>query len=343
MKKIYILLLSSVILASVYTAYLQGIKQFVPMPNYMSTTKETIKTSSRIVHQLTSDGTDEDVVYEGESYRIIAAWQNSVETLLALGVGDRIIGAIGVPDSKYISKEYQEEYKKIPYKSMDMPDIESVLLWEPDLIVGWYTTFQNDRLKSTDFWMSRGVHAYIASSSAESSLATVEGEYQYILDLGDVVNRKEKAEEIVHRIQKYVKAAKEYGETHPTQDTVMIMEPAGRQFGVYDDDTLGGKMIEEIGGNLLGDVGETINIEELIDLNPSVIFVVLQEDDYEHQDEIIQRLYDNLALQHVDAIRNHRVYGIPLFMVYSAGVRIYDGLDIMIRGLYPNFESKDYI
>lgn len=343
MKKIYILLLSSVILVSVYTAYLQGIKQFVPMPNYMSTTKEIIKTSSRIVHQLTSDGTDEDVVYEGESYRIIAAWQNSVETLLALGVGDRIIGAIGVPDSKYISKEYQEEYKKIPYKSMDMPDIESVLLWEPDLLVGWDTTFQKNNWRSTSFWKKRGVHTYIARSSALLSPPTVEGEYQYILDLGDVVNRKEKAEEIVHRIQKYVKAAKEYGEMHPTQDTVMIMEPAGRQFGVYDDDTLGGKMIEEIGGNLLGDVGETINIEELIDLNPSVIFVVLQEDDYEHQDEIIQRLYDNLALQHVDAIRNHRVYGIPLFMVYSAGVRIYDGLDIMIRGLYPNFESKDYI
>ncbi len=343
MKKIYILLLSSVILVSVYTAYLQGIKQFVPMPNYMSTTKETIKTSSRIVHQLTSDGTDEDVVYEGESYRIIAAWQNSVETLLALGVGDRIIGAIGVPDSKYISKEYQEEYKKIPYKSMDMPDIESVLLWEPDLLVGWDTTFQKNNWRSTSFWKKRGVHTYIARSSALLSPPTVEGEYQYILDLGNVVNREEKAEEIVNRIQKYVKAAKEYGEMHPTQDTVMIMEPAGRQFGVYDDDTLGGKMIEEIGGNLLGDVGETINIEELIDLNPSVIFVVLQEDDYEHQDEIIQRLYDNLALQHVDAIRNHRVYGIPLFMVYSAGGRIYDGLDIMIRGLYPNFESKDYI
>ena len=328
---------------SLYTAHLQGKKQFVPMPNYMSTTNETVKTSPRIVHQLTSDGTDEDVVYEGESYRIIAAWQNSVETLLALGVGDRIIGVIGVPDSKYISKEYQEEYQKIPYKSMEMPDIESVLLWEPDLLVGWDTTFQKNNWRSTSFWKKRGVHTYIARSSALLSPPTVEGEYQYILDLGDVVNRKEKAEEIVHRIQKYVKAAKEYGETHPTQDTVMIMEPAGRQFGVYDDDTLGGKMIEEIGGNLLGDVGETINIEELIDLNPSVIFVVLQEDDYEHQDEIIQRLYDNLALQHVDAIRNHRVYGIPLFMVYSAGVRIYDGLDIMIRGLYPNFESKDYI
>ncbi|WP_127069033.1 MULTISPECIES: ABC transporter substrate-binding protein [unclassified Veillonella] len=343
MKKIYILLLSSVILVSVYTAYLQGINQLIPMPSYVVTTERSSKTSPRIVHQLTSKITYQDIAYDDESYRIMAVWQNSVETLLALGMGDRIIAAIGVPDSKYIAKEYRAEYEKIPYKSMQVPDVESTLLWEPDLIVGWYTTFQNDRLKSTDFWMSRGVHAYIASSSAESSLATVEGEYQYILDLGNVVNREEKAEEIVNRIQKYVKAAKEYGETHPTQDTVMIMEPAGRQFGVYDDDTLGGKMIEEIGGNLLGDVGETINIEELIDLNPSVIFVVLQEDDYEHQDEIIQRLYDNLALQHVDAIRNHRVYGIPLFMVYSAGVRIYDGLDIMIRGLYPNFESKDYI
>lgn len=342
MKKVYIVTSILIILAGIYYGHIQGLEEFIPMPEYIRSKNSGLKSDRRIVHQLTSDGTDEDVVYEGESYRIIAAWQNSVETLLALGVGDRIIGAIGVPDSKYISKEYQEEYKKIPYKSMDMPDIESVLLWEPDLLVGWDTTFQKNNWRSTSFWKKRGVHTYIARSSALLSPPTVEGEYQYILDLGDVVNRKEKAEEIVHRIQKYVKAAKEYGETHPIQDTVMIIEPAGRQFGVYDDDTLGGKMIEEIGGNLLGDVGETINIEELIDLNPSVIFVVLQEEDYEHQDEIIQCLYDNLALQHVDAIRNHRVYGIPLFMVYSAGVRIYDGLDIMIHGLYPNFESKDY-
>lgn len=39
----------------------------------------------------------------------------------------------------------------------------------------------------------------------------------------------------------------------------------------------------------------------------------------------------------MDAVRNHRIFGIPLFMVYSAGTRIHDGLDIMIHGLYPNF------
>ena len=54
MKKIYILLLSSVILVSVYTAYLQGINQLIPMPSYVVTTERSSKTSPRIVHQLTS-------------------------------------------------------------------------------------------------------------------------------------------------------------------------------------------------------------------------------------------------------------------------------------------------
>ena len=340
MKKTYIWIGCIAVLVLVYGAHIQGLEEFIPMPSYVQTEAGTIKTQPRVVHQMTSNTDYRDVIYEGESYRIMAAWQNSVETLLALGMGDRIIAAIGVPDSKYIAKEYRTEYEKIPYKSMDMPDIETTLLWEPDLLVGWFTTFQKNNWRSTDFWTQRGVHTYIASASAEASNATLEGEYQYILDLGDVVNRKSKAEEIVNRTKQYVQEAKAYGESHPTKDTVIILEPAGRQFGVYDYDTLGGNMIQEIGGHLVSNVGETINIEELIYLNPSVIFVVLQEDDYERQDEIIQRLYDTPTLQHVDAIRNHRVHGIPLFMVYSAGVRIYDGLDIMIRGLYPDFQSK---
>lgn len=337
MKKIYLSISILIIIATVYYAHIQAVEDFVPMPKYVENSQIKAEAESRVVHQLTSSGVDEDVIYNGESYRIMAAWQNSIETLLALGMGDRIIAAIGVPDSKYIAIEYQEEYKKIPYKSMDIPDIETTLLWEPDLLVGWDTTFQKNNWRSTNFWKERGVHTYIARSSALLSPPTVEGEYQYILDMGDIVNRRKRAEELVNRSKQYVQDVRAYARAHPTDDTVIILEPAGRQFGVYDVDTLGGNMVKEIDGNLITGVGETINIEELIELNPSVIFMVLQEDDYENEDVLIERLYDNPVLQHVDAIKNRRVYGIPLFMVYSAGVRIHDGLDIMIHGLYPNF------
>ena len=58
---------------------------------------------------------NEELVYKRPPQRVIAVWQNSIETLLALGVGDRIIAGNGVPDKKYFLPQYQEEYSKIPY------------------------------------------------------------------------------------------------------------------------------------------------------------------------------------------------------------------------------------
>ncbi len=90
----------------------------------------------REIKQLMSDGTEQTIRYTRAPHRIIAVWQNSIETLLALGVGKDIIAAIGVPDAEYISPEYREAYNQIPYKSMQMPDKESVLYNEPDFILG---------------------------------------------------------------------------------------------------------------------------------------------------------------------------------------------------------------
>lgn len=62
----------------------------------------------REIKQLMSDGTEQTIRYTRAPHRIIAVWQNSIETLLALGVGKDIIAAIGVPDAEYISPEYRE-------------------------------------------------------------------------------------------------------------------------------------------------------------------------------------------------------------------------------------------
>ena len=327
------------LLGGLYSAHLHGMEEFVPMPDYVESMTIVHEVGPRTVNQLTSKGTDQVITYEKEPRRIMGVWQSSVETLLALGVGDRIIVAIGVPNSKYIAEEYRDDYEKIPYKSMEIPDVETTLLWEPDLLVGWYSTFQKNNWKSTDFWSERGIHSYISRSSYKNSKRTVEGEYQYILDLGAVVNRQERARELVNRTKRAVAAAKAYGEAQHTKDTALIIEQSGRQYRVYDKETLAGNMLEGIGGHLISETGQTINAEELIQLNPSVIFLVLIEDDYDRQDELIDNLYKNPTLQHVDAIRNHRVYGVPLFMVYSAGTRIHDGLNLMIHGLYPNFNG----
>ena len=54
--------------------------------------------------------------YTAVPERVVAMWQNSIETIIALGEGDRIVAGMGIPNRKYVRSEYREAYDKIPYK-----------------------------------------------------------------------------------------------------------------------------------------------------------------------------------------------------------------------------------
>lgn len=143
--------------------------------------KENEKTMSRIdgetkiewnkekypltVENLNSHGEKNRQVFHSPPGRVAAVWQNSIETLLALGVGDRIIAGMGVPDRKYIREEYQAGYEAIPYKSLENLDPETIMMMRPDFIAGWSSTFTDKVLRSTEFWNERGVHTYISQNS----------------------------------------------------------------------------------------------------------------------------------------------------------------------------------
>ena len=103
--------------------------------------------------------------YTAVPERVVAMWQNSIETIIALGEGDRIVAGMGIPDRKYVRPEYREAYDKIPYKDLKYANLESVLMMKPDLLVGWKSTFTNKMLQTPTFWQARQANVYIAESS----------------------------------------------------------------------------------------------------------------------------------------------------------------------------------
>ena len=58
--------------------------------------------------------------------RVVAMWQNSIETIIALGEGDRIVAGMGIPNRKYVRPEYRDAYDKIPYNDMKYANLESI-------------------------------------------------------------------------------------------------------------------------------------------------------------------------------------------------------------------------
>lgn len=190
----------------------------------------------QVIENYNTQGQQKEILFTKEPSRVVCVWQNSIETLLALGKGDRIIAAFGLPDKKYLRPEYQEAYENIPYRQYQLMDNEAILMMEPDFILAWNSTFgSRNYLRPTDFWNSRGIHSYIAASSRSNApYRTVEVEYQYILDMGRIFHVEERAIQIVEQMKKEIAYARKKTQGRK-KDRAVIIEVQGRQLTVYGE------------------------------------------------------------------------------------------------------------
>lgn len=293
------------------------------------------------VEMLNSHGEKERQVFYSPPKKVAAVWQNSIETLLALGVGDRIIAGMGVPDRKYIREEYQAGYEAIPYKSLENLDPETIMMMRPDFIAGWSSTFTDKVLRSTEFWNERGVHTYISQNSAPANRnRTIENEYADILDLGKIFDREEKAESLVKEMKDEISRTAGQATLTGKYPRGLIIEFMGSDISVYGEETLAGDILRRMNGELLASGQQQISKEQIIEMDPDAIFVVLIEEDYDHPGQKLDMLYHEQALRDVRCIREKRVYPLPLYSVYSSGIRTLDGIRYIGKGLYPDLYKE---
>ena len=274
--------------------------------------------------------------YTAVPERVVAMWQNSIETIIALGEGDRIVAGMGIPDRKYVRPEYREAYDKIPYKDLKYANLESVLMMKPDLLVGWRSTFTNKGLRPPAFWQVRHANVYIAESSlgAQSAL-TMDMEYQYIRDLGRIFNRNMEAEKLIHDMEQSV--AHTVAQTaHEKSPKALFIEVQGKHFRLYGHKTLAGNIGDSLHADVIDTDTPSISMEDVVEENPDVIFLIVSDGEYSQADVIMNYVLTQPGLQGVNALRNKRVHFLPLLAVYSPGIRLSDGIDIVSHGLYPN-------
>lgn len=292
------------------------------------------------VETIDSRGEPEEEIFPKPPERVVAVWQNSVETLIALGVGDRIVAGMGIPDRECLRPEYREAYDRIPYTSLENLDLETILMMEPDLIVGWASTFSAKTLRGTDFWHRRGVATYISpGSSSAVKQHVIEDEYRDILNMGKIFRREEKAEAIVGEMERIIAEAREKAEQIGRHPRGLIVEYLGKDIHVYGEKTLAGDILRRMGGELLGADLQSIGKEQIIEMDPDVIFVVVIESDYGREDDILGNLYREKAFCNLRCVKEHRIYALPLNAIYSPGVRTYDGIRIIGNGLYGEEEN----
>ena len=215
------------------------------------------------------------------------------------------------------------------------------MMLQPDLIVGWHSTFAPKVIRSTDFWHKRGVNTYIANnSSPRKRYKTLADEYDDILKLGRIFDKSERAAAIVGEMRREIDFATERTAHYQTKPRALVIEFLGKDINVYNERTLAGDIVNVLHGDLLSAQDLNIGIEQIVDYDPDVIFVIVIEAYYGREQEIVNRLTQHSALKNLRCVQNKRVVALPLYAVYSAGVRAYDGIRIIARGLYPELYKE---
>ncbi len=280
-----------------------------------------------------------DVTFDKAPEKVVAVYQDSVETLLALGLEDHVVGFGGLDED--VKPEYANAFAKTNVFEAWSPDKEAVLALEPDMILSWYSFFGDKKMGDVDFWHERNVGTYMMRNSGAAPERALENEYKDILLIGQIFDVQDKAEAIVNHMKAEVDKALAIANKMDKKPSVLVMEFDKKGVRVYGDNTLAGDMVKAIGADLVTAPENRMSGEDLIVKNPDVIFNVYfgSSSKAEDADAAIAKLMDDPKYASLNAVKNKRVYAISLSETYCSGTRTLDGILKLAKGIYPDFKE----
>ena len=281
------------------------------------------------------EGNEITTTYEKAPERVICVYQGTIETMIALGLEDHVIASYGLDNP--VKTEWEEGLSKMNYnEDVFAPDKETVTMLEPDLIFSWGSLFSEKNLGDQKEWIANGTNTYISSNTRRNGgNRTLENEYTDLLNIGKIFNCEDKAQAIVDEMKNEIAdvLAKTAGQESPR---VSVIEFLGDDISNYGAKQLGGDMVTSLGGTLADPDASQIGKEDLVALDPDVIFVVYMARTENVEAEMVSKVLDDPAFADLSAVQNGRVYTIMLGDMYAATVRCIDDIRTFAAGMYPD-------
>ena len=102
-------------------------------------------------------------------------------------------------------------------------------------------------------------------------------------------------------------------------------------------------MITSLGANLVAKDQSKLGKEDIVSLNPDVIYVVYMpysgDDPEQVKQDALNKLLEDKAFSSLDAVKNKRIVPIMLGDMYASGVRTINGIETISQGLYPDLNK----
>lgn len=281
--------------------------------------------------------------FESCPERVVCNQPQAIQLLLAMGLGDKIVGACrSVGD---VNEKYTAQFESLNFISdNDNPAKEVVLDQNPDLIIGWGSTFGENTLGPVSDWNSRGIHTYIVDNSASGGEnpqnRTVERLYNDIEKFGQIFGVEDRAQAMIADMKTRAEAIAAKVAALPASERVSVLTVQM----VYENEFFGRTttdfthdLIEKAGGRCLDEAFGRQSIENLIALNPDVIVVINRTD--APAQEKIDALKANPSLAAVPAVANDRFVSLDYVDFYGGNYETIDAIEHLAQGFYPDLFS----
>ena len=251
--------------------------------------------------------------------RVVTIKSTATEMLLALGLGERIVG-VGFQDGP-VPTEWAPE-TPLPVLADRVPSQEVVLEAEPDFVYGgWESAFAADASGERDSLHALGVATYVAPTACRSTgtpeKLTFEDVFDQILEMGAIFDVEDRAAELVAHQRALLATVKPVsGVTGLWYSSATSVPYVGAGLG-------GPQMTMEALGlaNIFADVPDTwtsASWEAVVDADPDVLILV--DAQWNSVDQKVRLLNENPATANLSAVRNASYLTIP-FPAAEPGVR----------------------
>ena len=104
------------------------------------------------------DGNEIETTYEKAPEKVLAVYQGSIETMLALGLEDRLVATAGLDNE--VPDELKDAFSKTNYLDEFTPSLETVTMLEPDMILSWSSLFSDKNLGNVTDWIDKGCRPF---------------------------------------------------------------------------------------------------------------------------------------------------------------------------------------
>ncbi|HZK58881.1 MAG TPA: putative F420-0 ABC transporter substrate-binding protein [Cryobacterium sp.] len=285
------------------------------------TAAPTTSAPAAAAYPVTIDNCGTSVTVAGAPQRIVTIKSSTTELLLALGLGDRIVGSAFLDGP--LPASLAQTGASLNVISDFLPDQEAVLGLRPDFIYGgWESNFSADGVGERDHLAGLGIGTYVSPAACKGAAMpdplTFDTVFAEITEAGRIFGASDAAASLVAG-----EKAELAGLSPVAKKTTALWYSSGTDSPYVGAGIGSADMIMKAAGltNVFHSVHDTwtsVGWESVIAANPDVI--VLVDASWNTAASKIKTLETNPATKGLDAVKNKRYVILP-FAATEAGTR----------------------